>query len=71
MGPNNLMNFAINLLNHSPNVANNPQAQAMIQVLKTGDASRGEEIARNLCQTYGISPQQAVNQASTFFNLPR
>lgn len=71
MTPNALMNFALGMLSRNPRVASNPQAQAMIQILQSGDAKRGEEIANNICQSYGITPQQAVTQASTFFNLPR
>ena len=49
MTPNALMNFALGMLNRNPRVASNPQAQAMIQILQSGDAKRGEEIANNLC----------------------
>ena len=39
-GPN-LMQFAMNMLKQNPNVARNPQAQAMLQVLQSGDAQKG------------------------------
>lgn len=61
-GPN-LMQFAMNMLKQNPNVARNPQAQAMLQVLQSGDAQKGQQIAQNLCQTYGITPEEAVKQA--------
>lgn len=69
-GPN-LMQFAMNMLKQNPNVARNPQAQAMVQVLQSGDAQKGQQIAQNLCQTYGITPEEAVKQATSFFNIPR
>lgn len=69
-GPN-LMQFALNMIQRNPNIANNPQAQTMLQVLQSGDAQKGQQIAQNLCQTYGISPEQAVNQAASFFHIPR
>ncbi len=61
--------FALNLLSRNPKIANNPQAQAYLNVIQSGDSAKGEEIARNLCTTYGVTTDQAVNQAKQFFNL--
>lgn len=61
--------LAINLISQNPRFANNPQAQNYLRVIQSGDAQQGEQIARNLCQTYGMTPDQAVQQARTFFNL--
>lgn len=69
-GPN-MMQFAMSMLKQNPNIVNNPQAQAMLQVLQSGDAQKGQQIAQNLCQSYGISPEQAVSQAASFFNIKR
>lgn len=65
----NLQEFAVNLLMNSPKVANNPQAQEMVNVIKTGDNVKGEQLARNLCQTYGIGIQDAYGQAQRFFHI--
>lgn len=54
------MQFAMNMLKQNPNVVRNPQAQAMLQVLQSGDAQKGQQIVQNLCQTYGITPEEAV-----------
>lgn len=62
--------IAMNILSRNPTVANNPQAQEYLKVIQSGDAQRGQEIANNLCQTYGVSPEDAVGQAKRFFNLP-
>lgn len=43
----------------------------MLNVVKSGDAQKGEEIARNLCNTMGITPEEATKQAANFFNIPR
>lgn len=64
MNPQQLLQQA---MQRNPNIANNPQAQQYIQVLMSGDAQRGQEIARNICNTYGISPEQGVQQAQSFF----
>lgn len=51
----------------NPRIANNPQAQQVMRILQSGDAKAGEEMARNLCQTYGIDPNQGVAQAQQAF----
>lgn len=69
MSPNQLMQFAASMINRNPNVTDNPQAQAMLEVLKSGDAQRGQQIANNICQSMGVTPQQAVQEARKFFNV--
>lgn len=64
------LNAILNMAQSNPNIANNPQAQAMLNVVKSGDAQKGEEIARNLCNTMGITPEEATKQAANFFNIP-
>lgn len=49
----NMRNMALNLLAQNPNIANNPNAQEFIQVIQNGDSKRGQEIAENLCRSYG------------------
>lgn len=61
--------FALKLLERDPRFASNPQAQNYISIIRSGDADRGEQIARNLCNTYGMTPDQAVSQARAFFHL--
>lgn len=53
----------------APSMANNPNARAMIEAVQSGDAVAGEKIARNLCQSYGMTPEQAVQQAKSFFRI--
>ena len=65
-----LKSFALNLINQNPQIAQNPNAQSMLNVIQSGDAQKGEEIARNLCQSYGITPDQALAQAKQFFHIP-
>lgn len=62
-------NFALGLIGRNPNIANNPQAQEYLGVIQSGDNKKGEEIANNICKTYGITPQEALEQARQFFNL--
>ena len=50
-------------------ISNNPQAKSMIEVIQSGDAERGRQIAENLCNTYGVSKEDAVKQAKSFFKI--
>lgn len=66
---NNLQQFALSLIQQNPNVRNNPNAQELINVIQSGDAEKGQQIAKNFCDTYGITPAQALEQAASFFRL--
>lgn len=68
---NNLQQFALGLLSRNPNVQRNPQAQAMIQAIQNNDAQLDENIAKNLCQSYGVDPQTAYQDACRFFGYGR
>lgn len=57
-------------LTANPAIADNPQARTYIDVLQSGDAKRGEEIANNLLETYGMTREQAMDQAKRFFHIP-
>lgn len=65
----NIQQFALNLINRNPQIAKNPKAQEMIDVIRRGDANAGMQIANNICNTYGISREQAVQDASKFFHF--
>ena len=54
------------LIASNPNIANNPRNKALLDVVMSGDAQKGKEIAMNLCQTYGASKEEAVNMASSW-----
>lgn len=66
----NMRDMALNLLMQNPNIANNPNAQEFIQVIQNGDSVKGEQIAQNLCNTYGMSKEDAIRNAKSFFHLP-
>lgn len=69
MQNNPMMNFALNLIQQNPALQNNPNAKEMIEVIRSGDTAKGEQIASNLCKTYGVDKNQAVQQARSFFNI--
>lgn len=66
----NFQEFAMNLIKNSPNIKNNPMAQNAIEAIQNNDAAKGEEIANNLCETYGISREEAMAKAKEFFLIP-
>lgn len=69
MQNNPMMGFALNLIQQNPALQNNPNAKEMIEVIRSGDTAKGEQIASNLCKTYGVDRNQAVQQARSFFNI--
>lgn len=67
--PNNVMGLALDLVQKNPALANNPNAREMIDVIRSGDAAKGQQIAKNLCDTYGVKPDDAISQARSFFRI--
>lgn len=52
-----------------PEVLNNPRNQALLSVLESGDEKKGMEVAQNLCDTYGVSKDDALAQAKNLFGI--
>lgn len=69
MRPNNMMQFALDMIQNNPALQNNPNAREMINVIRSGDVERGQQIARNICDTYGVKPEDAIAQARSFFHM--
>jgi len=66
MGSPNL-NLMLNfLIKNNPQIQNNPMAQSMLSIIQNGDSMQGEQIANNLCKTYGVTREQAVKQAENW-----
>lgn len=66
---NQIANFAMNLLQRNPRMANNPQAQKLMEIIQKGDNRQGEKMAENLCETYGMTKDQAIAEAKKFFGI--
>lgn len=58
----------IRKLTTDPSMVSNPVAQNLLAAIQSGDSKKGEEIAKNLCNSYGITPEEAYNKALAFFN---
>lgn len=63
-----LAQMAMNRISSDPNFQRNPQAKAFMDIMQRGDVTQGEQMARNLCQSFGVSEQEAFQQAKS---LPR
>ena len=63
-------NFALNMIKQNPKyqqMMNNPNSAELIRILETGDAEAGAKVAQNICDTYGVTKEQATQQAMNFF----
>lgn len=64
-----IYDFALNLLNQNPDKANTPLGRQLRQILESKDYSAGEELGKNLCNTYGVDPNDAVSKGKSFFGI--
>lgn len=65
-----LREIAMQALRRNPQIAGSPQGQRFMQILQSGDVAAGQQMAQNLCQTYGVSEQDAIKQVAQHFNIP-
>lgn len=64
---NPFIDYATQVMQQNPNMTNNPLGKNFMSILQNGDEKKGEEMARNLCQSYGMSVEEAYNQAMRYF----
>lgn len=48
---------------HPEILQTNPKAQELYTLIQSGDATRGVEVANNLCRSYETTPEQAIELA--------
>lgn len=51
------------MVQNNPNIANNPRNQALLNTLTSGNRDNIKQSVENLCQTYGVTVEQAGNEA--------
>lgn len=61
--------FALQMMESNPNFARNPYAQQLVEIIRNGDQKRGEELANNILNTYGVSKEDAISKAKQFFHF--
>lgn len=66
MGPKEIL---MEFLKKNPNVANNPQMQSYIDALNSGDQQRIKELGMNICNSFGVTPDQARAETMRFFGI--
>lgn len=67
----NIRDFALQMISQNPQIANNPQAQNYINTIQNGSPDDIKQLAMNICNSYGVTPEQAAGQAASFFGLRR
>lgn len=65
-----IRNFALSLISNDPKFSNNPMAQNYISIIQSNDQQQGSLVAKNLCESFGMTPEQAYIQAKQFFGIP-
>lgn len=64
-----LKQVALMALQKRPDIANTPQGQQFMQILQSGDEAKGQQMAKNICQSYGMSEEDAISKVRQFFNI--
>lgn len=67
----NVRQIVLGIVQQNPQIANSPQGQQFMQILQSGDDAAGEQMAMNICNSYGVNPQQALMGAINFFKGQR
>lgn len=52
-----------------PAISRNPLAREWLEIVRTGDKKRGEEVARNLLENASVTERQAIEDALRFFKF--
>lgn len=66
---NQISNLLSRLINNNPQIQSNPQAKELIDTLQHNDSQKGEQIANNILKTYGLTKEQALEQAKKYFGF--
>lgn len=64
-----IYDFARDLLAKNPDKANTPLGRQLSEILDSKDYSKGEQLGRNICNTYGVKPEDAYNRGKSFFGI--
>lgn len=64
-----MQKLALLLLQKNPQIAQTPMGQQFAQALQSGDVSKLEQMGQNICNSNGVSQEEAYGRAKQFFNL--
>ncbi len=65
----NPKDFARKMLSMNPNVAKTPQGRELLRILDDGDDEAGIKMANAYLNAQGISQEDAMNKAQSFFKF--
>lgn len=65
----NPKDFALKMLDANPNIANTPQGRELRRILDSGDDAAGIKMAQAYLDTQGVSKEDAMAKAKTFFKF--
>ena len=65
----NITDLALNMISRNPRISQNPNFREYIDVIRRGDSVRGQQIADNLCRSYGSSRDETIANARRYFHI--
>lgn len=68
---NPMVEMLIRKAEASPEIASNPMAASWLKTVKGGNHEEIEKLARNLCDSRGVTVEQTISDAKRFFGVPR
>lgn len=69
--PQGILGYAMQMIRNNPQIAQNPNSQAMIQAIENGDEVAGTQLANNILNTYGLSKEQGISMALQRLKFPQ
>lgn len=60
--------FVQRMVQMNPQMLNNPQYKHYYDVIMSGDQNAANQLAQNLCNSYGVTPQQGMQQFQQFLS---
>lgn len=61
--------FARNVINQNPQIANNPNNKPLIDAIMSGNNEQCMKVAQDICNANNVLPSQVMNMAQQFFNI--
>ena len=66
---NSLALMAMNMLQNSPEIKNDPLKMEMLNIIREGDDVKGSRMATDLCRKNNEKPEDVMTKARRFFGV--
>lgn len=63
------MNFLNGIMQQNPSMQGQPQVQELIRIVQSNDYNALQQMGQNLCNSYGVNPQDVLNQNAQNFGF--